>query len=117
MITSPTRELVNFLTDQMMTIYVKECELGKSLRTMDDNQLTEVAYLIEDMINSHPDKPTTKRVQLSRIERYIAHHIQRANWQVAYDNLLDELDDLSEYDHDLFGDLDEELLKDLEDGD
>jgi len=108
MISNRTRDLVDALVNEMMVTHVKEVEFGQALRAMDEQGRTEVAYLIEDTINNHPHKPTTKQVELERIERYIGYHVRRANWQVSYDDLLDELDDLNDYDHD--------ILKDLDDG-
>lgn len=107
MIDCNTRDLVRDLVNEMMSTYVKECKFGNILRSLSEADLNEMAYFIEDTINSH--RPSDRRVQLYRIERYIAHHLRKAQWHVTYDDLMEELRDIANYDYDLMDDLDDQL--------
>lgn len=102
MIENSLRQLIEQINDLLMDMTGLEIELGQRLRLLDHDQLTEVAYLMEDAINGHPNRPSGVHAPLARIERYIGERVQQADWRVKRDRLMQEWEEIAGFDYDIF---------------
>jgi hypothetical protein len=94
MINDTTYTLIKAMTDGCVEQHHLETAFGNYLHAASEDDRAEVAYLIHDLLNRHPD--TTRSIPLYRVEQYIAQRLKIANWHVKKQHLDDELAEICE---------------------
>lgn len=116
-----TLDLIDALTDNVIAQINQEIALGRVLRAASDDERSQIAYYMQDRFHGHQDRPAHASVAMSKVEQYIAYHLRKAHWHAAWDDMVDEAQELDEMDRSLFEDdvtltedydLDEDFLPD-----